>query len=210
MAERLSKRNTKSKTTKKDAVVEEIARLRDDLKNAQIQSRAFAVEVGERTRNSILRIAGIIVLVISILGFANLRHAVESYFEELEVAEVLEHAMPAMAKSEAIDRRASALEARLERLADKYTREIARANTAASPGIDPSRGGDATAVGVVWYGEVSWPTLRSYHFGCRQPRNLVSNQCFSAIHKFCQSEHGGRAGLSQEVGPGGAMVACLN
>ena len=210
MAERISKGNRKSRTTKKDAVVEEIARLRDDLKKTQIQSREFAVEVGARTRNSVLRIAGIIVLVISILGFANLRHAVESYFEELEVAEILEHAMPAMAKSEAIDRRASALEARLERLADQYVREVARAKSPAPPGIDASRGGKSAAVGVVWYGEVSWQTLKSHHFGCRQPRNLVSNQCFSAIHKFCQIEHGGRAGLSQDVGPGGAMVACLN
>ena len=187
-----------------DDVAQEIVRLRADLNEARIQSRAFAVEVGERTRNSILRIAGLIVLVVSILAFANLRHAVETYFEELEVAEILERAMPAMVRSEAIDRRASDLESRLEQLAEEYSQEVSRLKAA------PSLGGGSPSVGVVWYGEVPWKRLKSYDVGCGQARDLVSTSCISAIHKFCDTEHGGRAGLSQEVGRGVAMVACLN
>ncbi len=162
-------------------------------------------------RNSILRIFGLVFLVISILVFANINLAVESYFEKLEVAEILDRAMPALAKSDAIDRRASELEEQLNALVNEYNDQIARlkeSNRAAETG--PSPGGEARSVAIVWYGEVGWGKLKSYNLGCRPPGNLVSNQCFSAIHAFCQAEHGARAGISQEVGRGVATVACFN
>ena len=178
--------------------------LQKELKQVTSQANAAAEEAGERARNSTLRIMGFIILLLSILMFANLNHAVEYYFEKLEISKILDRAQPALARSEAIDRRTTEIEEELHILVTEHERRLAGIHKA-----DANDSKNDGSQGVIWYGDVHWATLKSYNQGCRPPGNLISNSCFSAMHKFCEAEHSGRAGISQEVGLGVVSVACF-
>jgi hypothetical protein len=50
--------------------------------------------------------------------------------------------------------------------------------------------------------------LREYHPGCDSIGKSQTAECVSAMYRWC-GNHGGGAGISQEVGPSGFAVACM-
>lgn len=60
-----------------------------------------------------------------------------------------------------------------------------------------------------WYGDAPLAQLRGLHAGCDQATKSQTPECMSAIHRWCEAQGRGGAGLAQEVGPASFAVACF-
>ena len=60
------------------------------------------------------------------------------------------------------------------------------------------------------YQDVSINDLRAQIGGCDSVDKSQTSACLAAIHRWCNENHKGTAGLAQEVGNGVLGVACLN
>ena len=61
-----------------------------------------------------------------------------------------------------------------------------------------------------WYGDVPLNDLRNLHGGCDGLGKSQHSDCMAAVHRWCNQNGRGSAGIVQEVGNGVFGVACFN